>query len=157
MGKTLKEDVNIAHAISKKSKSHICDVNKQLTWYDWLQLEARKNNEDALRALKKKQIKSVTGNHVVGVSGKCKPFIDGSLINSVTKNGTVVYEHDSCVIRDYGNSLKITKGAEDKAIKQLLKSSIKKFGKKISLKGSDEFKESVLRVAVKEKLKVTRR
>ncbi len=82
-----------------------------------------------------------------------KLFLDDSLINNVTKNGVVVYEHDSCVIRDYGQSLKITKGADDAAIKQLLEASIEKFGSRLLINGSGAFKEQVLRVAVKEKLK----
>ena len=121
---------------------------------NWLQLEARKKNSDALNALNKKRKVSVTGNHVAGGSKKTKSFLDDSLINNVTKNGIVVYEYDSCVIRDYGQSLKITKGADDTAIKNLLEASIEKFGSRLLINGSEEFKERVLKVAVKEKLKV---
>lgn len=154
VSKDLKRVIDQSHAKSKKRKSNIVDDNRSFKWYSWLQSEAKKGNKSALTALRKRRVVGLSGNHVDGVEQRPDSFLKGHVVDTVTKNGTIVYQMSNCILRDYGKCLKITKGRGSTAIKELLEASVKKFGAKITVNGSDKFKEDVLNVAIKEKMNV---
>lgn len=154
VSKDLKRAVDQANAKSKKEKSDIMGVNRSFKWYSWLQSEAKKGNKAAVDTLRKRRVVGLFGNYIAGIEKRPSSFLKNSVVDTVTKNGTVVYQMPNCVLRDYGKGLKITKGLGSAAIKELLEVSIKKFGTKITVNGHDKFKEEVLNVAIKEKMNV---
>ncbi|MBD9358939.1 LPD7 domain-containing protein [Methylomonas albis] len=132
---------------------------------NWLAARAQSGDETALAELRKMQAKAKAGTDVQeihsGIEAKPQnPVIPDTepllktyqLSYQVHHDGTVTYRRgDTDVVRDEGRFVKVLH-TEDETIETGLRLAQAKFGKKLTVRGSDAFRASVARVAAEKGL-----
>ena len=120
--------------------------HKQQTWADWLQQQAAAGNAEALQALRDRGKQAVyRGNQFQGReegSGLAAMRVD-----TVTKKGTVVYEQDGYTIRDAGQTLHLADVPADPAVEKALRLAMAKYGRRLKVEGTQDFRQKVARIA----------
>ena len=126
-------------------------------WADWLQVQAAEGRQDALQALqaREKRFRTKGGDSVKGDRVRKDGRIPGLKHDNITKAGTIIYRVGSTAIRDDGTSFAVTRGASDGGAEAILRMAVYRYGSRIKVTGSAEFKEKIVQVAVKAKIKVT--
>lgn len=146
--------------ISKDYRSQRNTINvryQRQAWADWLRTQAAQGDRGALEALRARpSAQTLSGNTVTG-SGTTAPSSvpAGILQDSVTKKGTVVYAAKDAIIRDDGMRLKVAKGTSHQAAFTALRMAMDRYGSHLSIAGTDEFKNQVVKVAALAQLAVT--
>lgn len=129
---------------------------RRMAWLDWLTVEAKNGNAEALSALRARSKKDsrMAGNHLSGY-----PYQNNQSRNDtvevVTKDGTVCYKIGNTAIRDDGKRLFVSSNALNDSLADVLQVAIKKYGNHLSVNGSDDFRKSVVQAAVQNSLPVT--
>jgi len=72
--------------------------------------------------------------------------------DSLTKKGTVIYRSGKAAIRDDGEKLKITRGADEAGLLEALSMAVNRYGERIKVTGTEQFKSRVVQVAATQKL-----
>jgi hypothetical protein len=121
-------------------------------WLDWLREEAKNRRAEALFALRVKN-KVLTGLTIGGVR-KINDALADFAIDSVTRSGTVIYRVGGDTIRDDGERFQLAANSAESTIAAALDAAIIRHGGVLSLSGTDDFKERVIRVAAKRNLPV---
>ena len=82
--------------------------------------------------------------------------IDGARIDSVTKQGTLIYTHGyaKSAIRDSGNRLEVSEGIRQDGLELALAMAVQRFGRSIRIEGDAAFRERVLSTAQALKLDI---
>ncbi|MFZ0929227.1 MAG: TraI/MobA(P) family conjugative relaxase [Syntrophobacteraceae bacterium] len=156
--------------VSKKLKAEITKINREYlaersqiylkyrrrTWNDWLQIKARQGNKTALDALRGREGSFGLKGDTVGGRGLPKELgqVSGLHIDSVTKKGTVIYRVADTTIRDDGKLLRVGQGTSLEGLETALRIAKVRFGEKIAVNGSTEFRERVAKAAATARLKV---
>ena len=132
---------------------------------NWLTSQAQKGNETALAELRRMQakVKNGTGNQEIHSGTEAKPQNPAGsdsepllkayqLSYQVHLDGAVTYRRgDIDVMRDEGRFVKVLQ-TQDETIETGLRLAQAKFGKKLTVRGSDAFKASIVRVAAEKGL-----
>jgi hypothetical protein len=132
---------------------------------NWLAARAQSGDETALAELRKMQAKAkaATGDQEIHSGTEAKPqnpvipdteplLKTYQLSYQVHHDGAVTYRRgDTDVMRDEGRFVKVLQ-TEDNTIETGLRLAQAKFGKKLTVRGSDAFKASVARVAAEKGL-----
>jgi len=132
---------------------------------NWLVGQAQTGNETAMAELRKMQakVKAGTGEQEIhsGIEAKpqnpaipdAEPLLKAyQLSYQVHLDGAVTYRRgDTDVVRDEGRFVKVLQ-TEDSTIETGLRLAQAKFGKKLTVRGSDAFKANVARVAAEKGL-----
>lgn len=155
---------------SKKVKEKLAEIIKSYTtqkktiytnfkkksWNEWLQSQVLEGNNAALQALRSKRSRESLKGDIISAEKLANklPVIDDSL-DFVTKKGVLVYSISGSSIRDDGESLQVSKYPSENCVNKALTLAIIRYGNKININGSDEFKELVLGVAAKYKLNLS--
>jgi hypothetical protein len=63
--------------------------------------------------------------------------------DSVTKTGTLIYRVGASAIRDDGEKLQVSRGATPDGLVAALRMAMARYGNRITVNGSAEFKESI--------------
>ena len=71
----------------------------------------------------------------------------GSSIDSVTKQGTIIYRDRDSAIRDSGERLEVSNGITQKGLEIALLMAMQRFGPRITLTGDADFRQRVARTA----------
>jgi hypothetical protein len=118
-------------------------------WADWLRSKATEGDAEALAALRaRKAANGLKGNVVGAVSDQRMTSKSKACQDSVTKKGTIIYRVGASAIRDDGDQLKVSREATQDGLDTALRMAIERYGKHITVNGSDEFRESMVRAAV---------
>ena len=133
--------------------------SRRMAWLDWLTVEARNGNAEALLALRARNKKNgrngrVKGDHIVGIEYNNNQS-KTSDIESVTKDGTVFYKAGTTAIRDDGKRLFVSQSALDDSLVDVLQVAINKYGNHLSVHGTDTFKSAVVRTAAQNRIRIT--
>lgn len=153
--KSYKKSLNAASAEFKKEKDKLYASHKNLAWADWLKAKSENGNEKALEVLRAKQRKanykgcSISSTNVVNKNHKVDLAVD-----SVTKEGSVIYRAGTDSIRDTGKELRVSNVASDATIHTALKIAVDKYGACLKINGSPEFKAKLIDVSVKSNLSI---
>jgi hypothetical protein len=67
--------------------------------------------------------------------------------DGVTKKGTLIYRVGASAIRDDGDKLQVSRGATPDGLAAALRMAMARYGDRITVKGSVEFKESIAHAA----------
>lgn len=146
--KSLQEQITSLRAEHIKAIENINTLNKARQWADWLQVKALEGDQDALKALRARQgVKGLQGDAVSakGQQQQAKPVPLEQ--DHITKEGTVIYRAGASAIRDDGSKLQLSKGANFDGIETALRMAAARYGEKITITGSDQFKELVAQTA----------
>jgi hypothetical protein len=113
-------------------------------WSDWLRHQAGTGNLDALAVLRRRKLtRDVTVDSING-NAPLQPYASGRRHDSVTTQGTIIYRVGASAVRDEGDTLRVSRGAEQDAMQTALRMALERFGKRITVKGSDAFKEQIV-------------
>lgn len=145
----IKREYRAAYAQLKTSQC-------RMSWLDWLTVEAKNGNAEALSALRARSKKDsrIVGNHIAVYPYKNNQSINDT-VEAVTKDGTVCYRMGNTAIRDDGKRLFVSPNVLNDSLAEVLQLAIDKYGNHLSVNGSDDFRMSVVQAAVQNSLHVT--
>jgi hypothetical protein len=155
--KTMKEEIQTIGQQYLKERQEIYDKYQRLAWADWLRAEATGGDPEALGALRAREanqgIKSNKGNTVTGKERK-KPATDRSSQDSITKKGTIIYRAGRTAVRDDGDKLNVSRGADQNGLQAVLLMATERYGERITVNGTAAFKEQIAQAAAAARLAI---
>lgn len=153
--KTLKEEVTKINKQYQKERQEIYDKYKRRAWADWLRAKATEGDKEALEALRAREsAKGLKGNTVAG-SGRQTPEQSQAEQDSITKKGTIIYRAGTTAVRDDGDKLNVSRGADQGGLQAALRMAMERYGDSISVGGTAAFKEQMAQAAAASKLPIT--
>lgn len=155
--KALGEELERANAIYKKDRQAAYDIHKRRTWADWLQFKAAGGDDEALKTLRQRNAQQARkeANILHGDKVKKDGRIPGLKPDSVTKEGTIIYRVGESAIRDGGKRLDVSRDAGDDGLHAALLMAKHRYGDKLTVNGSFEFKKRIVAVAAARELDVS--
>jgi hypothetical protein len=144
LASALRDEISEIRRESKQAYLSINQKCQRRQWPDWLRHKAGAGDLEALAALRRsKPTRDVAGDRIKGNVLLQSPAT-GRRHDSVTKQGTIIYRVGASAIRDEGDMLRISRGAEQDAMQTALRMAVERFGQKITVNGSDPFKEQII-------------
>jgi hypothetical protein len=134
----------------QKERQGIHDRFQRLTWLDWLKKEALSGNSEALNALRSRMVAhGVKGNTISGIEQQ-PPFRHPlqTVVDTISKKGTVIIRTGKFTVRENGAKLKIANSNIHENIKEALQFAVSHYGNQITINGTDEFKNQVVKASV---------
>ena len=123
-------------------------------WADWLKQQATQGNAESLAALRARDAaQGLKGNTIDG-QGQPRPG-DAPVIDNITKKGTIIYRAGRSAVRDDGDRLQVSREADRDGVQAALRMAIEKYGERITVTGSPEFKAQIIWAAADAKLPIT--
>ncbi|PKO39797.1 MAG: conjugal transfer protein TrbI [Betaproteobacteria bacterium HGW-Betaproteobacteria-6] len=123
-------------------------------WADWLKQQATQGNAEALAALRARDAaQGLKGNTIEG-QGQPRPG-GAPTIDNITKKGTIIYRAGRSAVRDDGDRLQVSREADRDGVQAALRMAMEKYGERITVTGSPEFKAQIIRVAADAQLQIT--
>jgi hypothetical protein len=153
--KALKDEIKKINKQHLEERHAIYDKYQRLAWADWLRAKATEGDQDALSALRARDAaQGLKGNTVAGNAGqKAQPGLPQQ--DSITKKGTIIYRVGVTAVRDDGDKLKVSRGANQDGLQVALRLAIERYGDRITVNGTDAFKEQIAQAAAAAKLPIT--
>lgn len=150
----LQKNIALAQQQYQNDRQTIYKTYSKRTWADWLKHQAHQGDQSALAALRAREAaQTLDGNTLQGNGQEQTNFT--SVIDSITKTGTILFRSKNGAIRDDGQRLQVSGQADKESIVQALKITMARYGNKISVNGSPTFKAYVIRAAVDTRLPIT--
>ncbi|MFT4059268.1 MAG: relaxase/mobilization nuclease domain-containing protein [Legionella sp.] len=144
---SLKKELHNIRKEYLQERTRLFETYRCYAWADWLLKQSLQGNKDALTAMRDK--KEHPNSYY---SFKSPKESNSSLIqhqlDGITKEGTAIYRIDNCTIRDNGKEIGIYRGASIQSLKTALHMAKERFGSLVSVTGTPQFKESLIRIAV---------
>ena len=123
-------------------------------WADWLKQQATQGNAESLAALRARDAaQGLKGNTIDG-QGQPRPG-DAPVIDNITKKGTIIYRAGRSAVRDDGDRLQVSREADRDGVQAALRMALAKYGERITVTGSPEFKAQIIWAAADAKLPIT--
>lgn len=117
------------------------------SWTDWLAQQAKAGDDKALSALRERDGRRIPSSRTVAGATPGKVRVSASL-DSVTKNGTIIYRVGEATLKDYGEHLYITRASSSQALTAALALAVEKYGSKLSITGDEAFQAAIAKAAV---------
>lgn len=134
-------------------RATISEQYRQHSWQEWLQQQAKAGDKEALTALRANRARQALKGNTI--AGQChNTSIPAKPPDHVTKKGTLIYRVGQTAIRDDGDKLSVAAGASIKSLTTALQMATLRYGKVLTVNGSDEFKEHIVQAAAAAKLPV---
>jgi uncharacterized protein (DUF924 family) len=127
-------------------------------WADWLRRRATEGDGAALVALRAREAaQGLKGNTLTSQNRRVNGAMNATnaTVDSITKKGTIIYRIGASAIRDDGAKLAVARGATEAGLDAALRMAIDRYGTRLTVNGSDDFKAQIASVAVKSRLPVT--
>jgi hypothetical protein len=155
LASALRDEIAEIRRECRQERQRISKIICRRQWPDWLRQKAGAGNLDALAALRKrKPARDLAANSLNGNAFLQRPApISGH--DSVTKQGTIIYRVGASAVRDEGDMLRVSRGADQIAIQGALRIAIERFGRTITVNGSEAFKEQIVVAAATCNLSLT--
>ncbi|WP_017172171.1 TraI/MobA(P) family conjugative relaxase [Xanthomonas phaseoli] len=154
--KSLRDDIEKINAEYLKAREAAYAAHSRRAWADWLQIEAKQGDAEALAALRARESRQGRSRNIVGgQQARRTGPVPGLKPDNITKAGTIIYRVGSTAIRDDGDLLNVSRGAGDHGVEAALRMAMYRYGERITVNGSDEFKERVAQVAATARLNVS--
>lgn len=123
-------------------------------WADWLKQQATQGNAEALAALRARDAaQGLKGNTIEG-QGRPRPG-HAPVVDNITKQGTIIYRAGLSAVRDDGDRLQVSREADRDGVQAALRMALAKYGERITVTGSPEFKAQIIRAAADAQLPIT--
>ena len=153
--KTLKDEIQKINKQYLAERQAVYDKYQRLAWADWLRAKATAGDQEALGALRARDAaQGLKGNTVAGQAGQKAP--QGlPQQDSITKKGTIIYRVGPTAVRDDGDKLNVSRGVNQDGLQAALRLAIERYGDRITVNGTDAFKEQIAQAAVAAKLPIT--
>uniref|UniRef100_UPI003006623F TraI/MobA(P) family conjugative relaxase n=1 Tax=Shewanella algae TaxID=38313 RepID=UPI003006623F len=143
----LKADIDAIQKQYREERQAIHEAHGRRTWADWLKREALQGDTEALAALRAREAaQGLKGNTLKG-EGQAKPG-HAPVIDNITKKGTIIYRAGASAVRDDGDRLQVSRESDQAGIQNALRMAMERYGERITVNGSPEFKARVIKAAV---------
>ncbi|MER0215661.1 MAG: relaxase [Nitrosomonas sp.] len=154
-----KTTVEVIKSDYQKAYQHSKTSHSRMGWLDWLTFEAKNGNAEALAVLRSRRTGQFKGNQISARQNHVGLSTDGrfkdSLVESVTKIGTVTYQAGSTTIRDDGKRLIVLPDTSREALIDILQVAMKKYGSHLAINGTESFRFEIAEVAAQNQMHVT--
>lgn len=151
---TLRAELNGIHKAYTRERERLYEGHQRRQWADWLKQEATQGNSEALAALRAREAAQRLKGNTLAAQGKTKPG-HAPVIDSITKKGTIIYRAGQSAVRDDGDRLQVSTGANRAGVLEALRLAAERYGDRITVNGTAEFKAQAIRAAVDGKLAIT--
>ena len=140
----------------RQERANIFKQYQPQQWADWLRRRATAGDQEALAALRARQLSQGLKANMVGAADgqRMKQGVNASQ-DSITKKGTIIYRVGASAIRNDGDTLKVSKDATKDGMEAALRMAMERYGNKITVTGSIDFKAKIIQAAVAAKLPIT--
>jgi hypothetical protein len=140
----------------REDQQKIYEKGKHVVWYDWLKAKAWEGNSQALEVLRHRYDREpVRVNAIGGDAVDRVNYRAGAKIEAVTKRGTLHYQVAQTVLRDDGKVFRLAEKVSQEVVDTALKMAVQRFGQKIEVSGSEEFRQQAIAAGAKLKLVFT--
>lgn len=150
---TLRAELDGIHKEYAKERERLYQGHQRRQWADWLKQEATQGNSEALAALRAREAAQGLKGNTLTAQGKAKPG-HAPVIDNITKKGTIIYRAGQSAVRDDGDRLQVSTGADRAGVLEALKLAAERYGDRITVNGTPEFKAQAIRAAVDGKLAI---
>jgi hypothetical protein len=157
-GKDLEDEI---HKIVKQYNAERELIQKKYrreAWADWLRRKATEGDGAALAALRAREAAGgLRGNTLIGQKRRFSrsTYLANARIDGITKKGTIIYRIGASAIRDDGAKLALSRRATEAGLEMAVRMALRRYGNRLTVNGSDEFKAQIANVAAKKRLPVT--
>jgi len=140
----------------RQERANIFKKYQPQQWADWLRRRATAGDQEALAALRARQLSQGLKDNMVGAADgqRMKQGVNATQ-DSITKKGTIIYRVGTTAIRDDGDKLKVSKDVTKDGMEAALRMAMERYGNKITVTGSIDFKAKIIQAAVAAKLPIT--
>lgn len=141
------------------AKEKIFEEYGNRSWVDFLRTKASAGDETSLRILRNRSTEKIegSGNKISTVEKVeftgAKAFA-GLPQDQITKRGTVIYADGRQAVRDRGHELQVSDAFGSTLILRTLREACSRYGQRINVTGTDEFKAAVVVAAARHGLTV---
>jgi hypothetical protein len=151
---TMKADIQRINKEYLEKRQKISDKYQRQAWADWLRAKATAGDQESLAALRAREVaQGLKGNTVKGSGDRTGPQTQTKQ-DSITKKGTIIYRVGSTSVREDGDRLKVGRGATEEGLQVALRMAMERYGQKITVNGTNEFKEQIAQAAAAAKLPI---
>ncbi|MET0028520.1 MAG: TraI/MobA(P) family conjugative relaxase [Candidatus Thiodiazotropha sp.] len=151
---SLKSEIDGIEQRYRADRQAIYQAQGRRTWADWLKQEAIKGDRQALDALRaRKAAQGLKGDTIKG-EGVATPG-HPQVIDNITKKGTIIYRAGATAVRDDGDKLQLSHQVTGEAVEAALRVAMERYGNRIAVNGSPEFKARVIQSAALSQLPIT--
>lgn len=151
---TLRAELDGIHKAYGREREWLFDGHQRRQWVDWLKHEATQGNSEALAALRAREAAQGLKGNTLAAQGKAKPG-HAPVIDNITKKGTIIYRAGQSAVRDDGDRLQVSTGADRAGVLEALRLAAERYGDRITVNGTTEFKAQAIRAAVDGRLTIT--
>ncbi|MER2516964.1 MAG: TraI/MobA(P) family conjugative relaxase [Candidatus Accumulibacter phosphatis] len=144
--KTLRDEIEKINKQYLRDRQVIHEKCQRQTWADWLRRKATDGDREALATLRARDAaQGLKGNTLAATGGQQagQDHEARARQDSVTKTGTIIYRVGSSAVRDDGEKLKVSRGVTQDGLQAALRMAMERYGDRITVNGSAEFKEQV--------------
>lgn len=149
----LRADLEAIHKRHDQERAAIYQAHSRRTWADWLKQQAQVGDGQALDALRAREAaQGLKGNTIRG-EGQAKPG-HAPAVDSITKKGTIIFRAGNSAVRDDGEHLAVSREVDRAGVQAALRMAMERYGERITVNGSVEFKAAAIRAAVDARLPI---
>jgi hypothetical protein len=154
--KGLRDEITRINERYQRDREKIFIKYQPQQWADWLRRKATEGDKEALEALRAREVSQKLKGNSVGAGGgqRVKSGINADL-DSVTKKGTIIYKVDASAIRDDGDKLRVSRDATKDGLDAAIRMAMERYGNRITVNGTIEFKAKIIHAAVAANLSIT--
>ena len=154
--KTLRDEIEKINKQYLRDRQVIHEKCQRQTWADWLRRKATDGDREALATLRARDAaQGLKGNTLAATGGPQADQEAEARQDSITKTGTIIYRVGSSAVRDDGEKLKVSRGVTQDGLQAALRMAMERYGDRITVNGSAEFKEQVAGAAAIGNLSLT--
>ncbi|MCS4511807.1 TraI/MobA(P) family conjugative relaxase [Xylophilus ampelinus] len=152
--KALRGEIQAINKQFQQERTALYAEHSRRTWADWLKKEAQHGSTDALAALRAREAaQGLKGNTIRG-EGQTKPG-HAPVVDNITKKGTIIFRAGMSAVRDDGDRLQVSREATREGLQEALRLAMQRYGNRITVNGTVEFKAQIIRAAVDSQLPIT--
>ncbi|WP_275099897.1 TraI/MobA(P) family conjugative relaxase [Sedimenticola hydrogenitrophicus] len=152
--KSLRADIQAINREFRIKKGGLSDTHRRRTWADWLKKEALRGNAEALTALRAREAAQGLQGSTVKGEGGAKPG-HSPVMDNITKKGTIIYRAGKSAVRDDGDKLQVSREATGEGLVEALRLAGERYGNRITVNGTVDFKARIIRAAAAGRLPIT--
>ncbi len=150
----LRADLERIHKGYIQERERLYQGTQRRQWADWLKQQATEGNSEALAALRAREAAQGLKGNTIAAHGKAKPG-HAPVVDNITKKGTIIYRAGQSAVRDDGDKLQVSTGADRAGVREALRLAAERYGDRITVSGTTEFKAQAIRAAVDGRLPIS--
>lgn len=157
--KSLRAEIQSINKQYHKERASLYESHKRQTWADWLKQQALNGDGQALVALRAREAaQGLQGDTIKGEGGGLPGHT--SVTDNITKKGTIIFRAGATGagatgVRDDGEKLQVSRQATAQAVEEALRMAAARYGNRITVTGTAEFKAQAILSAVSAELPIT--